>query len=61
VEDWEDKAYEDKATKVEALARVQQEIDRLWQEQEAITRRRASTQCVKARRQHINRERARLT
>jgi hypothetical protein len=42
------------------LARVQQEIQRLRQEQKAITRRKVTTQCAEARRQHINRERATL-
>jgi hypothetical protein len=39
---------------------VQQEIERFHREQEAITRRHASTQRAEARRQHIDRERARL-
>jgi hypothetical protein len=39
---------------------VQQEIDMLCQEQEAITRRQAATQHAEARRHHIDRKRARL-
>jgi hypothetical protein len=42
MEHWEDKAFEDEAAKEEELARVQQEIERLHQEQEAITRRHAT-------------------
>jgi hypothetical protein len=53
VEDWEDKA-----AKEAELARVQQEIVQLHQEEEAITRRQTPTHCAEARRQHINRERA---
>jgi hypothetical protein len=60
VEDWKDKASEDEAVEEAELARVQQEIERLRQEQEAITRRQAVPQHAEARRQHINRERARL-
>jgi hypothetical protein len=60
VEDWEDETFEDEVVEEVELARVHQEIGRIRQEQEAITRRQASTQCVKARRQHINRQRARL-
>jgi hypothetical protein len=60
VEDWKNEAIEDEAAE-EELARVQQEIERLCQEQKAITRREAATQCAEARRQHINREGARLT
>jgi hypothetical protein len=44
----------------EDLARVQQKIERLRQEQESIMRRQVISQRTKARRQHINRERARL-
>jgi hypothetical protein len=43
VEDWEDALLEDKATEEVELARVQQEIERLQQEQEAIIRRQATT------------------
>jgi hypothetical protein len=43
VEDWEDALLEDKATEEVELARVQQEIERLRQEQEAIIRRQATT------------------
>jgi hypothetical protein len=45
----------------EELARVQQKIERLRQEQESIMRRKVITQLIKACIQHINRERARLT
>jgi hypothetical protein len=61
VKDWEDEAFKDEATEDEELARVQQKIERPRQEQEAITRRQAATQRAEGRRQHINRERARLT
>jgi hypothetical protein len=60
VKDWEDVVSEDEATEEAELVRVQQEIERLWQEQEAITKRQATSQCAEARRQHINRERERL-
>jgi hypothetical protein len=40
--------------------RVQQEIERLRQEQESIMRRHAIAQCAEAQRQHMNRKRARL-
>jgi hypothetical protein len=43
VEDWEDALLEDKATEEVELARVQQEIERLRQEQEVIIRRQATT------------------
>jgi hypothetical protein len=39
VSDWEDEASKDEAAEEERLARVHQEIERLRQEQEAITRR----------------------
>jgi hypothetical protein len=55
VEDWQDEA-----TKEAELARVQQEIVWLHQEEEAITRRQTTAHCAEARRQHINRERARF-
>jgi hypothetical protein len=58
VKDWEDKASEDKAEEEAELARVQQEIKRLHQEIEAITRRQAAAQRAEVRRHHINRERA---
>jgi TolA-binding protein len=61
VQDQEDKAFEDEAVKEEELSRVQQEIERLSQEQEVITRSQAVIQCAEAKRQHINRERVRLT
>jgi hypothetical protein len=60
VEDWEEEWLKDEATEEEELARVLQEIKRLHQEQKAITRRHAVAQHAEARRQHINRERARL-
>jgi hypothetical protein len=56
VKDWEDEASEDEAE----LARVQHEIERLRQEQETITRSQVAAQHTEARRQHINREGARL-
>jgi hypothetical protein len=56
VQDWDEKDYEDEGTtEEEELIRVQQEIEWLRQEQESIMRRQAS-----ARKQHINREQARL-
>jgi hypothetical protein len=62
VQDWDEEVEEDEAaTEEQELIWVQQEIERLWQEQESIMRRKAIAQCAKARRQHINRERARLT
>jgi hypothetical protein len=61
VEDWENEAYGDKVIEEEELARFQQEIERLHQEQKVITRRQAASQRAEARRQHINRERVRLT
>jgi hypothetical protein len=39
VEDWEDEAFADEAVEEEELARVQQEIERIHQEHETITRR----------------------
>jgi hypothetical protein len=60
VEDWEDDIIEDKAVEEAELAKVQQEIERLRQEQEAITRRQAIAQRVETGRQYINRERATL-
>jgi hypothetical protein len=60
VEDWEDEAFEDEATAEVGQTRVQQEIERLRQGQEAITRKQAVARRAEARRQHINRERARL-
>jgi hypothetical protein len=39
IEDQEDETFEDKATEEEELTRVQQEIEKFCQEQEAITRR----------------------
>jgi hypothetical protein len=41
VEDWEDEPYEIEAAEEAELVRVQQELDRLHQEQEALTRRQA--------------------
>jgi hypothetical protein len=39
VENWEEEVLEDEVVEEEELARVQQEIKKLHQEQEAITRR----------------------
>jgi hypothetical protein len=50
VEDWEDEAFDDEAAEEAELARVQQEIEHLYQEQEAITDRQATTQRVEVRR-----------
>jgi hypothetical protein len=63
VQDWDEEAKQDNEVAVveEKLVRVQQEVERLWQEQESIMRRQAIAQRAKAHRQHINRERARLT
>jgi hypothetical protein len=45
VQDWDEEAEEDEATmEEEKLAWVQQKIERLWQEQETITRRQAIAQ-----------------
>jgi hypothetical protein len=60
MEDWEDEAFEDEALEEAEVARVQQEIEHLLQEQEVITRRHAAAQHAEARRQHINRGRAGL-
>jgi tRNA C32,U32 (ribose-2'-O)-methylase TrmJ len=60
LQDWEEEAFEDETAKKEELFRVQQEIERLHQEQEFIMRRQAEVQCAETRRKHINRERARL-
>jgi hypothetical protein len=57
MQDWDDEAEEDEAVAEEVeLIRVQQEIERLWQEHQSIMRRQAIAQCAEARRQHINRE-----
>jgi hypothetical protein len=57
VQEWDEEAEEDKAaTEEEELIRVHQEIEKLRQEQESIMRRQAIAQCIKAHRQHINRE-----
>jgi hypothetical protein len=50
---------EDGAIEEAELARVQQEIERLREEQETITKRQVATQRAEARRQHVIRERAR--
>jgi hypothetical protein len=50
MEDWEDEALEDEAAVEAELARVQHEIELLRQEQEAITRKQAVAQRVKAKR-----------
>jgi hypothetical protein len=60
VEDWEDENLKDETTMEEELTRIKQEIERLHQEQEVIMRRQAAAQLVKAKRWHINMERARL-
>jgi tRNA C32,U32 (ribose-2'-O)-methylase TrmJ len=60
LQDWEEEAFEDETAKKEELFRVQQEIERLHQEQEFIMRRQAEVQCAETQRKHINRERARL-
>jgi hypothetical protein len=60
LQDREEEASEDEASKVEKLLRVQWEIDRHHQEQESILRRKATVQHDEAQRQHINRQRARL-
>jgi hypothetical protein len=62
VQDWDKEVEEDEAiAEEEELIRVQQEIERLRQEHESIMRMQAIAQCTKAHRQHISRERARLT
>jgi hypothetical protein len=61
VQDWDEGVYEDEAVEEEdKFIQVQQEIERLRLEQESIMRGQAAAQCAKSRRQHINRERARL-
>jgi hypothetical protein len=61
VQDRDEEAYEDEAVKdEEEMIRVQREIKRLRQEQKSIMRRKAAAQCLEARRQHTNRERAKL-
>jgi hypothetical protein len=50
VEDWEEEFSEDEAIEEAELARVQQEIERLHQEKEAITRRQAAAQRAKVKR-----------
>jgi hypothetical protein len=62
VQEWNEEAEEDKAaTEEEELIRVHQEIEKLRQEQESIVRRQTISQRIKAHRQHINRDGARLT
>jgi hypothetical protein len=61
VQDWDEEAYEDEAAEEEELIKVQHKIERLCQEQESIMRRQAAAQHAEARRQHINRERVKLT
>jgi hypothetical protein len=61
VNDWDEEAEEEEATTEKAeLARVQQEIERLRQEQQSILRRQAVMQCAEAHIQSINREQVRL-
>jgi hypothetical protein len=61
VQGWNEEAYEDEAVEEEEeLIRVQQKIESFHLEQESIMRRQTAAQRVEARRQHINRERARL-
>jgi hypothetical protein len=43
MQDWEDEPFDDEVEEEEELARVQQEIERLHQEQKAITCRQATT------------------
>jgi hypothetical protein len=61
MQDWEEEASEDEPAEEEELFRVQQEIERLRQEHKSIMRRQGTVYCAEARRQHINREQARLT
>jgi hypothetical protein len=61
VQYWDETEENEAEAEENELIRVQQEIERLWEEQESIMRRQATTQCTEAHRQHINRERARLT
>jgi hypothetical protein len=62
VKDWDEEEEGDEAaTEEEELIRVQQEIERLRQEQESIMRRHAIAQCAEARRQHINIEQTSVT
>jgi hypothetical protein len=62
INDWDEEAEEEAAAAAEEeLAGVQQEIERLWQEQESILRRQAAMQRSKVCSQIINREQARLT
>jgi hypothetical protein len=62
INDWDKEAEGDEAVaEEEELASVQQEIESLQQEQESILRRLAAVRRTDARRQNINRERARLT
>jgi cupin superfamily acireductone dioxygenase involved in methionine salvage len=59
--DWDEEDEEEgEAIEVEELARVQQEIERLRQEQEYILRRQVAVQRTEPHRQNINRERVRL-
>jgi hypothetical protein len=60
IHDWDEEVEEDKAAVEEELARVQQEIERLRIEQESILRRQTAVRRAEARRQSINRERARF-
>jgi hypothetical protein len=60
VDGWEDEASEDEVIEEAELAKVQQDIERLHQEKEAITRRQAVARRAKAKREFINKKRARL-
>jgi hypothetical protein len=61
VQYWDEEVEKDKATvEEEKMVRVLQEIERLWQEQKSIMRRKAIAQRAEAPRQHINKERARV-
>jgi hypothetical protein len=61
IDDWDEEAKEEAvAVEEEELVGVQQEIERLRQEQQSILRRQAAMQRDEAHRLNINRERARL-
>jgi hypothetical protein len=61
VQYWDEEVEKDKATvEEEKMVRVLQEIERLWQEQKSIMRRKAIAQRAEVPRQHINKERARV-
>jgi broad specificity polyphosphatase/5'/3'-nucleotidase SurE len=60
VQDWDEAEEDEVDAEKNKLIWVQQEIERLRQEQESIMRRQVATQRAEAHRQHINRERVRL-